>query len=164
VISAAAGQNLTWFFDVAFDPAVRIDYALTALTSERQPEGCVARDCFRTRVTVTRLGDGLFTGSTRATVGEYESGSGIGVRVVFEDGQSAVAWWDGRATQRIFEFEAPARAVFARLNPEGTLLLDATPLDHVRYLTPKTNVPLYKWVGRWLVWLQDALLTYAMLV
>jgi hypothetical protein len=163
-ISGAAGQDLTWFFDVAFDPAVRLDYAVTSLVSEPAPDGCAGRGCFHTRVSAARLGDGLFTGSSLPPLGNFDSGGAIHICVAFEDGQHATARWDGRAAERVFEFESPARAVSVRMNPEGDLLLDATPLDHTRYITPQTNVPLGKWVGRWLVWLQDAVLTFTMLV
>ena len=159
VISRAAGQDLTWFFATAFDSNAAVDYALGVLSST----SCPAQSCYRTSVTIVRRG-AAFTGSSPPRVGPYESGTGVGVEVRFEDGQTAVARWDGLDPQRTFEFESPSVPVSARLDPEGALLLDATPLDHTWSRDRRSNVPIMKWTVRWMVWLQDALLAYAALV
>jgi hypothetical protein len=157
VVSAASGQDLRWFFDQAFDPAVTFDYAIESLRTS--PGSCAGTSCYRSEVTATRNGTGQFTGSSRPPVGEYESGQAMTLRVIFEDGQESTARWDGRATRRIFAFESLAPAAAVRLDPKGVLLLEATPLDYVHASSPRSNMPVAKWVARWLVWLQDAMLT-----
>ena len=147
VLGAAAGQDLAWFFDVAFDSDLHIDYAVTELTSEPVPEPCPAAGCVRTRVGVQRRGNARF--------------KAVPVQVLFSDGQQATGTWDGRALEHTFEFHSPSPARSARLDPDGVLLLDPTRLDHVRFASPETNLPIAKWMSRWLVWLQDALITYS---
>jgi hypothetical protein len=160
VISRAAGQDLTWFFTTAFDPKSSVDYAVSQVVSTP----CTGSPCHRTRVTLSRKSAGAFTGSSRERVGPYQAGGAIVVEVRFEDGQTATARWDGRDAHASFEFESAAKAVSARLDPEATLLLDPTPLDHTWSREPQSNVPVTKWVARWVVWLQNALMTYAALV
>lgn len=159
VLSRAAGQDLTWFFETSFAAAMPIDYALNVAGSTP----CATPSCYRTSVTVLRNG-APFTGSSQPRVGPYDSGTAVGVEVRFGDGQTATARWDGRDARRTFEFESPSPAVSARLDPEGALLLDPTPLDHSWSAQPQTNVPITKWVARWMVWLQHAMLTYTALL
>lgn len=163
IVGDAVGRDLRWFFASAIDPRVDIDYAVTGFRTTAAP-ACGSGTCYRTEVTIARLGDGLFTGTSRAPVDAFEAGTGIVVRVDFEQGESVVARWDGRAAERAFVFESPSAATAVRLDPDGTLLLDPTPLDHTRFAVPQTNVPIAKWISRWIVWLQDAMLSYSMLV
>lgn len=164
VLGAAAGRDLSWFFDVAFDADATLDYALTGFSSVPGGDACESPGCVRTRVTLARLGDAAFTGTSRTPSGPYEAGQGIVLRVDFADGQDLTAHWDGRAAERTFEFESPVPATFARLDPQGTLVLDPTRTDHTRRATPATNVPIAKWVARWVVWMQDAMLTPSMVM
>lgn len=164
IVSAAVGQDLSWFFGPAFDPSVRLAYAVTEFSSEPGGTSCGASPCYLTRATVARRAEGLFTGSSRAPIGAEEAGDALELRVTYEDHQSVTARWDGRAATRVFAFESPAPAATAVLDPERTLLLDATPLEHARSRAPRTNVPIAKWTARWVMWLQDAMLTYGSLV
>ena len=150
VISAAAGQDLAWFFKAAFDPAGHVDYALTEIAFAEARERCPAPGCVRTRVTVARRGTTPF--------------GKVPVQVVFTDGQQVTATWDGAAERHTFEFESPSPPLAARLDSDGALLIDPTRLDHVRHVSPGTNAPLLKWMARWLVWLQDTLITYTALL
>jgi hypothetical protein len=161
-LSSAVGQDLAWFFDVAFDPSRPIDYTLASFTT-RPLSPCIDRNCYRTEVVMARLGSAPFTGSSRVPAGAYEAGAGIVLEVDFEDGQSVTATWDGRTTEKTVIVESAAMARTARLDPAGVLLLDAHTLDHTRRLPGDTNVPVAKWTARWAVWLQNAMLAYTML-
>jgi hypothetical protein len=155
-VGDAAAQDLRWFFSAAFDPGISFDYAVDELTT--MPRACGTASCYQTMVNVSRRGPGQFTGSTRQPIGSYESGQGVALRVTFADGQEVTSSWDGRAAKRTFTYESAAPAVAAELDPQGAMLLDVTPLDHVRSTSPRTNLPIAKWVARWMVWLQDAML------
>lgn len=161
VVSAVAGRDLAWFFEAAFDSAIRIDYGIESFESV-PAGGCATTPCFHARVDIVRKGDGRFTGTSQPPLGPYDAGDGIRLLVTFEGGQRASATWDGRAERRRVEFETSAAIASAHLNPDGTLLLDPTPFDHARYATPQSNVPILKWAARWAVWLQHAMLTVAM--
>ena len=162
VLGDASGRDLRWFFEIAFNPELRLDYAVTAF--ETASAACDTGPCYQTRVTLTRMGDVAFTGSSRQPLGPFDAGTGIVARVDFADGQSLSASWDGRAAARELSFQSAAPARSARLDPDDILLLDPTPLDRSRFVTPQTNVSIVKWLSRWTLWLQDALLTYSMLV
>jgi hypothetical protein len=164
VVSAAAGRDLSWFFSFAFNPTLRVEYALRDFVTESVKEGCLSSPCYRTRVTAERLGDVAFTGSSHEPQGEFDAGELIRLEVRFPDGQRGTASWDGRDRQRVFQFESTTPAAEARLDPMGTLVLDSNSLDHSLRREPASNVPLAKWLARWTIWLQHVLLGYAMLI
>ena len=164
VVSAASGRDLSWFFSFAFDPEQQVEYGLRDFITETIDEGCVLSPCYRTRATAERLGDVAFTGTSHEPSGDFDEGGLIQLLMTFADGRQANASWDGRARQRVFEFESVAPATEVRLDPAGTLLLDPSRLDHSLRREPDGNLPLAKWMTRWTIWLQHALLGYAMLI
>jgi hypothetical protein len=162
-IGEAAGQDLSWFFNQAFDARKRFDYGLVAFTS--QPGGtCDGAPCYRTRVTVAARGDGLFTGTSQLPAGSFDAGDAMVLRIMFSDGRVSTERWDGRAASRVFELESTAEAIGAWLDPDGTLLLDRNHLDDRMVTSPPVATPLGKWLARWTIWLQDAMLSYGSLV
>jgi hypothetical protein len=146
VIGSALGQDVSKLFEVARDENRAIDYAVGAFSSA----SCPAGRCVMTKVTTERAGN--------ASVPQE-----IDVRVEFADGQQVEARWGGRAESKDFEFESPVPPVGVHLDPNRIVLLDANWLNNDRLVTPRTNVPVLKWVARWVVWLQDASLSYASL-
>lgn len=146
VISRALGQDISGLFEVARDEKRTVDYAAGALSSASCPTG----KCVITKVTTARVGNA-------AVPREVE------LRAEFADGQQVDARWDGRAESKEFEFESPVPPVGVHLDPNRIVLLDTNWLNNDRLVTSRTNVPIRKWVARWLVWLQDASLSYASL-
>lgn len=159
ILGEATGRDVAWLFELARNPVASVDYAIGSFAFGP----CPAAACILTRVTVNRLGDGIFSGSSRPPDGGYDSGDAVVVRVAFVDGQQAEARWDGRRTTKVFEFESPAAPSGAQLDPDRMMLLDVNAINHNRLAVPATNVPIGKWVARWLVWVQDAALSYASL-
>jgi hypothetical protein len=155
VLSAAVGQDLSWFFDHVLDPARAFDYALGEIRVQQVADGCGAATCYRTEVEALRRGPAMFTGTSARPAGEYESGDALELRVELEDGQTASARWDGRAERRTFVFESTTQALRVSLDPDRVLLLNRDPLAASRSLSPQTNVPIAKWIARWAIWLQD---------
>ena len=102
------------------------------------------------------------------TVDATHAGGGsfhpIEVRVDFADGQSASTAWDGRGESRTFTFEGPARPVRVRIDPDLVNLLDDNLIDQHREIGGVTNASVGKWMARWMVWLQDAMLAYSAIV
>ncbi len=160
-LNDSLGQDVAWLFAEALDPNRRFDYALQGYTSRPVSAPCAMTPCFQTEVTVVRRGSALFTGTSRSPVGPFESGDAMELTVEFSDGHVASARWDGRSLSRTFEFESTTPAAAVRLDPQRVLLLDASYLDDVQRARPVANVPVAKWVAQWLVWLQDAMLTYS---
>ena len=160
--SAAIGQDLSWLFDQALDPSASFDYAIESVAVAPPSASCQA--CYRTDVMVGRRGTAQFTGTARQAEGGYPAGDAIEIRVRFSDGQMASARWDGRAERHNVAFESAAPPEEVWLDPDRVLLLDEDPLNSSRMLPPRTNVPIVKWAARWLVWLQDAAVTYTALL
>jgi hypothetical protein len=159
ILSAAVGQDLAWLITPALDPAQSFDYRLESLSTA--PGVCADRTCYTTRVVAARRGTAAFSGTRNQRAGDYQAGDALELRVTFADRQSVSVRWDGRDPSRTFEFESPVPAVAAHLDPDRVLLLDASYLDNVQTLEGTTNVSLLKWAARWMVWLQDAALTYS---
>jgi hypothetical protein len=136
-MSAATGRDLAPVFTEA--SGARIDRAITVLSSA---PGACASPCYRTIVSVAPPGVPL----------------PLLVRVSFSDGQSIEARWDGTRDQ--LEFESAAPAIGAELDPNRAWLLDRNLLNNSRVPPRDSNVPIAKWMARWIVWLQDAMLTH----
>ena len=146
-ISDAAGQDLSWLFDAA--AADDVSYGVTELTP--------------TSVTVARKGTGMFTGRSAAPIGDFQSGDAVRLKVVFGNGETTLVKWDGRDQSRTFQFQGPSPVTAAYLDPERIITLDQNHLDNAIVPAQPTNVPVRKWVARWVVWLQHTMLSYGFL-
>ena len=164
VLGASIGQDLSWFFDQVLDPTRSFDYAVDAVNVQTVTDGCASAPCYRTEVVAVRRGSAVFTGTSTPPAGEYESGAALELRVTFEGDQTVTAHWDGRAERRVFAFDSPTPPLHVSLDPARVLLLNERPQDTLHNLTPQTNVPVRKWIARWMVWLQDAALAYTSLL
>jgi hypothetical protein len=158
VASEVAGQDLKWFFDEAFAASRIFDYGVAGIASEPGPGGT-----FLTTVVARRYGDALFTGSTAEPVGGFEAGRGVAVLVRFSDGQQRIDYWDGRAREKTFRYRSPSRAVSAIVDPDRTMLLDLARTNNSRTLEPQAGTAASIWSARYMIWLEDLLLTYASL-
>lgn len=156
----AAGQDLRWLFDAAFDSSQVFDYAVESVGVQAASRPCGFEPCFESRVVVVRRGTAVFSGPAAAASGPYEAGDAMELRVEFADGSVASTRWDGRAASRTFEYLSATPASTARLDPDRVLLLDRNYLDNTRVVSPRPATATAKWVARWTAWLQDAMLAY----
>jgi hypothetical protein len=159
VASNVSGQNLSWFFDQTLRSTAPIDYGIARLTSERQPDGS-----YLTTVVARRYGDGVFTGTSAPRFGSFESGRGLTLRMTFADGPPISDRWDGRDREKIFSYRSPAAAVSAEIDPDRLVLLDLRRTNNSRTLASHGAGAATRWAGRWMIWMQDLVLTYASLV
>jgi hypothetical protein len=60
-------------------------------------------------------------------------------------------------------YQSGARAASAEIDPDRILLLDMHAVNNSRTLTPRAGAAATKWSARWLLWLEDWLLTCATL-
>ena len=163
VVNEVSGQDLHWFFDQVHRRSAVFDYAVQELKSdEKQVRGLIDRDGKRIAVSGEKLGRAYET-----TVVVRREGEGlfpVNVVVRFADGSEARERWDGTDRWKAFRFERPVRAVSAEVDPERILLLDVNVTNNSRALEPQAAPAATKWSLRWLVWLQDTLLTYGFFV
>jgi hypothetical protein len=155
VASRVSGQDLTWFFDQTLTRAGVFDYGVAALSSDAQPDGW-----YRTTVSVQRLGDGVFSGPGDVGDGPFEHGRAIAVVTTFADGETLRDTWDGRSTGKVFEYRSRSRAVSAEVDPDRVLLLDLNRANNGVTLDPAVaRTAATRWAARWMIWMEDALLT-----
>ena len=162
VLDEVTGKDHQWFIDQVYTSSNTFDYAVDNLVSEpiaarglmESPGGLTFQEPkvegqFRTTVTVRRLEAGQFP---------------VDVLVTFSNGEQARQSWDGRSRWNVFTFDRPVKAVSAQIDPERRLLLDTNYTNNSMTLEPATDRAATKWSLRWMVWLQDLLMTAAFLV
>jgi hypothetical protein len=162
VLDEVTGKDHQWFIDQVYTSSNTFDYAVDNLVSEpiaarglmESPGGLTFQEPkvegqFRTTVTVRRLEAGQFP---------------VDVLVTFSNGEQARQPWDGRSRWNVFTFDRPVKAVSAQIDPERRLLLDTNYTNNSMTLEPATDRAATKWSLRWMVWLQDLLMTAAFLV
>lgn len=130
--------TLNRFLDQTFTGSAVFDYAVSELDTE--PVGTQTRST----VTVRRLGDGVFP---------------VDMLVTFENGEQARETWDGVDRWKQFTYTKESGVVSAVVDPDQVLLLDTNFTNNSRTMEPKTTQAARKWTLKWMVWLQDALLT-----
>jgi hypothetical protein len=140
VVTEVAGRDLGWYFDQAYRSSNVFDYGVQELKSERDGEG------FRTAVVVRRYGEAIFP---------------VDVLVTFRNGETASERWDGRDRWRLYTYDRAVQALSAEVDPNRVLLLDTNTTNNSRTLEPKAGAAATKWAVKWMVWLQDVLLSYA---
>lgn len=159
VAMRVSGQDLSWLFDATLKGSGVFDYGLGNVESTRQSDGS-----YRTTITVRRLGDGIFSGANAAADGPFEHGRGIALQTTFADGETVRDNWDGRSRERTFEYRSPSRALSAEVDPDRVLLLDLNRSNNgVALETTAARSAATRWSARWMLWLEDALLTYVSL-
>jgi hypothetical protein len=72
--------------------------------------------------------------------------------------------WDGRDRWKLYEYDREAAAVSAEIDPERVLLLDVNFTNNSVTRAPRGPEAATRWSLTWMVWLQDALLTWAFFV
>jgi hypothetical protein len=86
------------------------------------------------------------------------------VKVTFTSGEPALEHWDGKTRWKLFTYERAAQAVSAEVDPNHVLLLDVNLTNNSKSLAPNGGRAATKWSMKWMVWLQDHLLSWAFFV
>jgi hypothetical protein len=163
-IGDAADRDLSWFFDPLIKSTATWDYAVTSIATERRPgTNCGDGSCVRSTVIIQRLGDAMFTGTSHPPAGRFESGRALEIDVEFADGQKAQERWDGRAASKTLTFDGPSAVVRASIDPREVLAMDLYRQNNTRSVAVVDTTTPASWSVRWAIWLQDLLLTHALL-
>ena len=142
--NATAGRDLTPFFDEVYRGSNVFDYGVQDV---RGAAGAGGQQ--RTTVIVRRFGEAIFP---------------VDVATTFDNGERVVEHWDGRDRWKAFTYERAARAISAEVDPDRVLLLDVNWTNNSRTTQPQGPRAATKWSLKWMVWLQDCLLSWAALV
>ena len=143
IASEVTGQDLNWYFDQVYRSSTVFDYGVQELTSVRD------RDQYRTTVVVRRYGDAYFP---------------VDVDVRFRNGERASEHWDGRDRWKLYVYDRPSQAISAEVDPQRVLLLDVNVTNNSRTIEPRGRQAATKWATKWMLWLQDCLLSWAFFV
>jgi hypothetical protein len=154
---------MTWFFDEVYRGSNVFDYGVQTFTStpvrlkpdttsesagdNRNPD--TTSDGYRTTVVVRRLGEAVFP---------------VDVVTTFRGGERVTERWDGRDRRVVYTYDRPAEALSVAVDPERVLLLDVNYTNNSATLEPRAAEASLKWSLKWLVWLQELMLTYAFFV
>ena len=88
----------------------------------------------------------------------------VDVLVTFRNGQQVTEQWDGRERWKLYTYERAAQALSAQVDPGRILLLDINITNNSSTLEPRGRTAATKWAAKWMIWLQDCLLSWAFFV
>lgn len=163
-VSDASDRDLSWFFTPLFNGPSHWDYAVESITTEVLGNTmCGPVPCVRSTVTVQRLGNTPFTGTAQEPTGGFQSGRAVEIELQFGDGQIVSERWDGRSETRQLVYDAPSPVIRATVDPRDVLALDLRRLNNTRSTSTGVSSGLLSWSARWTIWLQDLLMTHAVL-
>jgi hypothetical protein len=110
-----------------------------------------------------RLDDKTFT--TTVVVRRYgEATFPVDVVTTFDDGQHVKETWNGLERRAVYVYQRPARGATVQVDPDHVLLLDVAYTNNSRTVRPRGQQASLKWSLKWMVWLQDLMLTYGFFV
>ena len=144
IVREVTGQWHYWFFDEVYRSSNTFDYGVQEFQSERVDE-----KTFRTSVVVRRYGEATFP---------------VDVVTTFENGEQIKETWNGQERRAIYVYEKPVRGTTVQVDPDHVLLLDVAYTNNSRTLRPSSGKASLKWSLKWMVWLQDLMLTYGFFV
>jgi len=157
-LEESSGQNLSWYFDQIFRGTEMVDYAVTRVTAE-SADGFAG---YRFK----GIGVGEVVAPVESKPPQYRNEVIVerlgGVRlpvellVVFDDGTTASAGWDGQDRWKRFEYSGPQRVEWAVVDPHRKLVLDANYVNNSRTRAPATR-GVVRIIGRWAFWFQNVL-------
>ena len=161
-LNEVSGRDLTPIIDQVYRSSNVFDYAVESLDSV--PVHSIGYD---DGAPAPSFRDSTSAGTHRTTVVVRREGEAIfpvDVLVTFENGEQAREHWDGVDRWKTFNYDRSSAAVSAQVDPERVLLLDVNYTNNSRSLAPKTNEAAQKWSLKWMVWMQDLMLTWGFFV
>jgi len=139
--------DLDAFFDEVYRGSNVFDYGIADLNSVRDG------GTYHTTVIVRRYGEARWPGVLTVTI-DFKNG-----RQVVERQR-----WEESDRWKVYSYDGPAQALRAQVDPNRVLLLDVDYTNNSRTLEPRGPAAATKWSLKWMVWLQDCLLSWAALV
>ncbi len=140
IVTEVARRDLGWYFDQVYRSSNVFDYGVQDLTSTAE------NGRFLSSAVVRRYGEAIFP---------------VDVLVTFANGDRVTEHWDGRDRWKAYTYDRPSRVVSAVVDPNRVLLLDINYTNNSRTLAPRGREAATKWSLKWMVWLQDQLLSWA---
>jgi hypothetical protein len=143
IASQFLGRDVSPFFAHALDRDRRIDYRIDQFATEP-----VSGEGYRTTVVAARTTDAALAGIA------------VPVLLRFADGSDVFEQFEDRHTEQRLEYRSPSPASMASVDPDASILLDDDRSNNTRRLAPPRNVLGIRLALHWVMWLQNAMLTY----
>jgi len=155
VVNEVSGQDLTWFFEQAYNSSDVFDYAVGTVSSQplTGPYGYVEKEDelefktergesedYRSAVYIRRWGESVFP---------------VDVRITFTNGETVLEHWDGRDRWTRFEYVKPAKVDKVEVDPEHILVLDFNYSNNSWVRNSEAGFASRKWAVKWMIWLQN---------
>ncbi|MFK7935201.1 MAG: M1 family metallopeptidase [Saprospiraceae bacterium] len=161
------GTDMNWFFNQVMYGTDVCDYSIVAIQNnprqaaygafndgqeiiEKSVEEALESDStvYDSRVIINRLGELQFP---------------LEVEIRFADGTTKMEKWDGQARSHEFSYTGTNRIIAAYLDPNENIYMDKNFLNNSRTLEPETSA-IWKYVSKFMTYLQHTLQTVAMLI
>jgi hypothetical protein len=157
VVKEVSGRDLAWFFDELMGDTLNFDYGIASVVSEEMaahPRGVFDIDGKKEEMTAAKLREDEEKGAARATrdapnreflttvtlrrFGEARVKGDVQVKLVvaFEDGSEETRFWDGQDRWTRLVFAKPARATWAKVDPDGVWLIDSNLANNTYVVRP----------------------------
>ena len=143
IAGEVSGRDLGWYFDQVYRSSNVFDYGVQDLRSVADGGH------YHTSVVVRRYGEAIFP---------------VDVLITFKGGEQVTEHWNGQDRWKLYSYDRAAQAVSAQVDPNRVLLLDIDNTNNSKTLAPKGPEAATKWSMKWMVWLQDCLLSWAVFV
>lgn len=148
IMEAALGVPLDRFFRSMQGDDV-VNYSLTSVSTERRDCGGTA--CYQTTLGVRRAGNTLFPPS-------------VDILVEFTGEQRSTLSWPRDAAESTLTFESGMPPAVITVDPEHRVHLDDNLLDQRWRAGASAAARPIKTLAAWAIWLQNAVLTYTVLL
>jgi len=168
---AKLGDNLNWFFDQMIDGTNVCDYKLAGIKNSLEvteqgffekkgkkaflkgvdqvdEEDSVTAAKYQSKVLVQRLGEVIMP---------------VELLVRFENGDTSVVHWDGKARTHEFTFNKEFKIVWAKIDPDQKIQIDVNLTNNSMTLAP-TRSAIWKVFFKFLFWIQNMIQFFAGIV
>jgi len=161
VVTEVTGQDLSWFYEEAFNSSKVYDYAVDRVTSRKL------------NTATGYVGD---PGSLEFQKGEKngtqylsdiyiqnwgEASFPIDVKFTFSDGEVVTESWDGKGEWHHFRFTKTGKITQIEVDPEHVLTLDMNYSNNSWMDEPESETASRKWALRWMIWVQNVMEFFA---
>ena len=142
VASDVVGHDVSGIFGPEVLAANEFDYTLVDLRND------AGEARFTTTVVVRRSGV------------ELPMAGAVPLLVRFEDGVEVIERVNARDPEQTFIYRGPARAIFASVDPDAVLVIDANRENNTKAIQPRTDPIGIRLALHWIMWLQDAMFAH----
>jgi len=153
------GENMNWYFDQVIYGTKMCDYQLAAISNVEQSgeSGFLGNtdDCIKAVASEEQ--------KYKSSVIIYRLGGmqlPITVDIHFENGETIKENWSGMETQKTFTFYSNSKIDCAEIDPDRNIYIDKNFINNSLTTKPQKK-GVRKYLGKFMIWMQNAMLSVA---